>query len=83
MMTVILATVSALAVLVLILAILLVLVVLGIRQEPTDTELRHKAPSRTSQAVRRLLGVYVRRPDEEAEGKREACLAGHRERDGR
>jgi hypothetical protein len=81
MMTAIVAIVSTLAVL-LILAILLGVVVLGIRQEPTDAELRRKAPGRTSHAVRRLLGVYVRRPDEEAEGEREACLAGHREGDG-
>jgi hypothetical protein len=77
-MTAIVAIVSAIAGLIFILAVLFG-VVLGIRREPTDAELRHKAPSRTSQAVRRLLGVYVRRPDKKPEGEREACLAGHRE----
>ena len=80
-MTAIVAIVSALAAL--ILAVLLGVVVLGIRREPTDTELGHRASSRTSQAVRRLLGVYVRRPDKGTEGEREACLAGRREGDRR
>lgn len=82
MMTAIVAIVSALAVLVLILAILLGVVVLGIRQEPTNAELRHRAPSRTSEAVRRLLGVHVRRPEDADDEDREACLTGHREGDG-
>jgi hypothetical protein len=79
--TVIVAIISALAVL--ILAVLLGVVALGIHREPADTELRRKAPSRTAHAARRLVGVYVRRPDEEAKGKREACLAGHRDGDSR
>lgn len=84
MMTLIVTIVSAIAVLMLILAILLGVVVLGIRREPADTELRPKAPSLTSHIVRRLLGVYVRRPDDETEGEREACLAGHgHDRNGR
>lgn len=83
MMTVIVPTVSALAVLVLILVVLLGVVAFGIHREPTDAELRHMAPSRMSRAARCLIGVYVRRPVEEAEGEHEACLAGHREGEGR
>jgi hypothetical protein len=77
MMTTIVAIVTALAAFILILAILLGAVVLGIHREPADAELRHRAPSRTSHVARRLLGVYVRRPDDQDEAEREACLAGH------
>ena len=49
------------AVVVLVLALLAVVVV-AIRQEPRDTELDYMAPSLIAVMVRRLLGVYVRRP---------------------
>jgi hypothetical protein len=41
---------------------MLVLVVVAIRQEPRDMELSNVAPSRGAIRVRRLLGVYLRRP---------------------
>jgi hypothetical protein len=43
--------------------LLLLIVVIGIRQEPPTEELSEKAPSLTTVFVRRLLGVYVRKPD--------------------
>jgi hypothetical protein len=42
--------------------ILLAIVVAAIRQEPRDAEMRKVAPSLTAVVVRRLLGVYLRRP---------------------
>jgi hypothetical protein len=42
--------------------ILLAVVVVAIRQEPRDTEMSKVAPSVIAIVVRRLLGVYVRRP---------------------
>ena len=42
--------------------ILLAVVVVAIRQEPRDAELSNVAPSLIAVMVRRLLGVYVRRP---------------------
>jgi hypothetical protein len=42
--------------------ILLGVVVVGIRQEPPWTELSEVAPSPVAAMVRRLLGLYVRRP---------------------
>ena len=42
--------------------VLLGVVVVAIRQEPRDTELNNVAPSLMAVMVRRLLGVYVRRP---------------------
>jgi hypothetical protein len=41
---------------------LLAVVVVAIRQEPRDTEMSKVAPSVIAIVVRRLLGVYVRRP---------------------
>jgi hypothetical protein len=46
----------------LVLAVLAV-VVMGIRQEPSAKELSSRAPSVLTAWVRRLLGVYVRKPD--------------------
>lgn len=40
----------------------LIAVVVAIRQEPRDMELSNVAPSRVAIRVRRLLGVYLRRP---------------------
>jgi len=42
--------------------VLLAIVVVAIRQEPRDTEMRTVAPSLIAVMVRRLLGVYLRRP---------------------
>jgi hypothetical protein len=42
--------------------IMLAVVVVAIRQEPRDTEMSNVAPSLLAVMVRRLLGVYVRRP---------------------
>jgi hypothetical protein len=41
----------------------LVLVVVGIRQEPPAQELTGQAPRLIARLARRLVGVYVRRPD--------------------
>jgi hypothetical protein len=59
MLTVLILIVFAVVVLVL---ILLVVVVVAIRQEPRDVEMSNVAPSLIAVMVRRLLGVYVRRP---------------------
>lgn len=42
--------------------LLLVIVVIGIRQEPPSEELNEQALSLIAVFVRRLLGVYVRKP---------------------
>ncbi len=59
MLTVLILVVFAVVVLVL---ILLAVVVVAIRQEPRDMEMSHVAPSPVAVMVRRLLGVYLRRP---------------------
>jgi hypothetical protein len=43
--------------------VVLALVVVGIRQEPRTQELTGQVPRLTARLARRLLGVYVRRPD--------------------
>ena len=43
--------------------VVLAVVVAGIRQEPPGQELTRQPPRRTARLTRRLLGVYVRRPD--------------------
>jgi hypothetical protein len=47
--------------------ILLAVVVVAIRQEPRDTEMSNVAPSLIAVMVRRLLGVYLRRPTTQAD----------------
>ena len=42
--------------------VLLAVIVVAIRQEPRDTEMRTVAPSLIAVMVRRVLGVYLRRP---------------------
>jgi hypothetical protein len=42
--------------------VLLTVVVVAIRQEPRDMEMSNVAPSLIAVRVRRLLGVYLRRP---------------------
>ena len=59
MLTALILIVFAVVVLVL---VLLVFVVVGIRQEPRNTEMSNVAPSLIAVVVRRMLGVYVRRP---------------------
>ena len=60
MLTVLILVVFAVVALVL---VLLAVVVVAIRQEPRDTEMSNVAPSLIAVVVRRLLGVYLRRPD--------------------
>jgi hypothetical protein len=60
--------------------ILLAVVVVGIRREPPTAELSSQAPSPISALVRRLLGVYVRRPDtDDVDNQPDPCLTatGH------
>jgi hypothetical protein len=59
MLTAVILIVSTAVMLVL---ILLGVVVVAIRQEPRDTEMSNVAPSLVAVMVRRLLGVYLRRP---------------------
>jgi hypothetical protein len=47
--------------------VLLAVVVVAIRQEPRDAKLNNVAPSLIAVLVRRLLGVYVRRPNPPAD----------------
>ena len=59
-------------------AILLAIVVIGVRHEPQTEELSEQAPSLIAAFVRRLLGVYVRKPGpipDEPHG--EPSLAAH------
>jgi hypothetical protein len=73
MLTVLVVTVGAVIVLVL---ALLVIVVLGIRQEPPNKEFSIQAPSLFAAMVRRLLGVYVRKPDPHLDERHgEPCLS--------
>ena len=59
MLTALILVVSAVIALIL---IMLAVVVVAIRQESRDTEMSNVAPSLITFMVRRLLGVYVRRP---------------------
>jgi hypothetical protein len=68
MLAVLILVVSAVVALVL---ILLAIVVVAIRQEPRDVEMSHVAPSPIAVMVRRLLGVYLRRPAPPADSIRE------------
>ena len=43
--------------------VVLAVVAVGIRQEPPAQELTRQAPRLMASLTRRLLGVYVRRPD--------------------
>jgi hypothetical protein len=51
--------------------ILLAVVVVAIRQEPRDMEMSNVAPSLIAVMVRRLLGVYMRRPTPTADSVEE------------
>jgi hypothetical protein len=70
MLTALILVAFAVIVLVLVL-ILLAVIVVAIRQEPRDMEMSHVAPSLIAVMVRRLLGVYLRRPAPPADGIRE------------
>jgi hypothetical protein len=59
MFTVLILVVLAVSALVL---VMLAVVVIAIRQEPRDAEMSDGAPSLIAVVVRRLLGVYLRRP---------------------
>ena len=76
MLTALISLVLAVSALVL---ILLGVVVAGIRREPPAAELSSRPPSLISAMARRLIGVYVRRPDpatDDADDPLDACLAG-------
>jgi hypothetical protein len=51
--------------------VLLAVVVVAIRQEPRDMEMSNVAPSLIAVLVRRLLGVYLRRPTPPADSNEE------------
>ncbi len=51
--------------------VVLAIVVVAIRQEPRGTEMRTVAPSLIAVVVRRLLGVYLRRPPSPADSHQE------------
>jgi hypothetical protein len=58
--------------------ILLAVVVIGIHREPPSAELSSRAPSLMAGLARRMVGVYVRRPEPSADAdRRNTCLAGH------
>ena len=80
MLTVLILVVFAVVVLVL---ILLVVVVVAIRQEPRDAEMSNVAPSLIAVVVRRLLGVYLRRPTPSADSRDEWPTAAWIETTGR
>jgi hypothetical protein len=72
MLTILLIAVGAAMVLVL---VLLAIVVIGIRQEPPTDELRRQAPNLMAALIRRVLGVYVRKPDPSLDERNdEPCL---------
>ena len=58
--------------------ILLTVLVIGIRQESPTAELSTRAPSPMSGLTRRLIGVYVRRPEPTSTTEtRDPCLTAH------
>ena len=70
----VLVLVSALAILA---VVLFVAVVLGIRSESGYREMSTRAERPLAVMVRRLLGVYVGKPDDtDADDDREECLTG-------
>jgi hypothetical protein len=72
MLTILFLTVGTVMVLVL---VLFAIVVVGIRQEPPTDELTMQARSLLAALVRRLLGVYVRKPDPHRDERHgEPCL---------
>jgi hypothetical protein len=58
--------------------VLLAVVAVGIHREPPSAELSTRAPSLTAGLARRMVGVYIRRPDPtERVSTRDTCLTGH------
>lgn len=60
--------------------VLLAVVVVGIKLEPSATELTSRPRNMITAWVRRLLGVYVRKPDQPSpsnEDRGESCLTAH------
>jgi hypothetical protein len=58
--------------------ILLAVVVVGIHREPPSAELSSRAPSLMAGLARRMVGVYVRRPDPSTDADAPTtCLVGH------
>ena len=68
MLTMLILVVFAIVALVL---VLLAIIVVAIRQEPRDAEMSNVAPSLIAVVVRRLLGVYLRRPAPPADSHKE------------
>jgi hypothetical protein len=74
MLTILFLAIGSVMVLVL---VLLAVVVAAIKQEPQAQELTSQPPNAITAWVRRLLGVYVRKPDQPPaldEGRGEPCL---------
>jgi hypothetical protein len=63
--------------------VLLAIVVVAIRQKPRETEMRTMAPSLIAAVVRRLLGVYLRRPAPPADSREEWPTTARTETTGR
>jgi len=59
--------------------VLLAVVAVGIHSEPPSSELSTGAPSLSAGLARRMVGLYIRRPDPPTEsvGTRDTCLTGH------
>jgi hypothetical protein len=59
--------------------VLLAVVAVGIHREPPSAELSTRAPSLTAGLARRMVGLYICRPDPPTEsvGTRDTCLTGH------
>ena len=72
MLTILVLAVGVMMVLVL---AFLAIVVIGMRQEPPTRELNMRAPNLFAALVRRMLGVYVRKPDPSIDERNgEPCL---------
>ncbi len=75
MLTILMLAIGAVMMLVL---VLLAIVVIGMRQEAPTEELSIQAPSLFAALVRRMLGVYVRKPDPHPDERHgEPCLTAH------
>jgi hypothetical protein len=72
MLTILVLGVGAVTTLVL---VLLVIVVIGMKQEAPNEELSMQAPSLFAASIRRMVGVYVRKPDPSLDERHgEPCL---------
>ena len=76
MITILILLISAVTV---VIGLLFVIVVIGIRQEPPMEELSEQASSLIAAFVRRLIGLYVRKPGSPmpriGQGEERRCLA--------